>query len=74
MNFRQLTEKRRAFYSLADVEISRELIEDLAETARLAPSCFNKQPWRFVFVSSKEKLNDFFPPFRQAMIGREKRQ
>ena len=49
-------EKRRSYRSLEPVEVSDELIEDLAGSARLAPSCFNKQPWRYVFVRDKEQL------------------
>ncbi len=47
---------RRAFRSLKPTVVSRELIEDLANSARLAPSCFNNQPWNFVFVSEPKKL------------------
>lgn len=47
---------RRAYRSLAPVEIDQEMIEELAGAASLAPSCFNKQPWRFVFVYDKEML------------------
>jgi len=42
--------KRRAYRSLVPVEITSDLIKDLAESARLSPSCFNNQPWRFIFV------------------------
>ena len=49
--------KRRAYRSLAPVEISQSLIEDLTRNAQLAPSCFNNQPWRFVFVYGSENLN-----------------
>ena len=49
--------KRRAYRSLAPLEISLSLIEDLARSAQLAPSCFNNQPWRFVFVYGSENLN-----------------
>jgi len=41
---------RRAYRSLEPVEITDELIGRLAESAQLAPSCFNNQPWRFVFA------------------------
>jgi len=41
---------------LEPVEINEELIRDLAESARLAPSCFNNQPWRFVFAHDPEVL------------------
>jgi nitroreductase len=44
-------ETRRALRSLAPAEITPDLIRDLASHARLAPSCANNQPWRFVFVS-----------------------
>jgi len=56
-----IIQKRRAYRSLAPAEITRELIEDLAESARLAPSCFNNQPWRYVFVhddSMLEKMHE----------------
>ena len=42
--------KRRAYRSLAPVEITEDLIQKLAESVRMAPSCSNSQPWRFVFV------------------------
>jgi len=48
--------RRRAYRSLEPVEISDDLIFDLARAAQLAPSCFNNQPWRFVFVRSRERL------------------
>lgn len=56
MNVNQAIQKRRAFRSLTHVEISKETINDLADNARLAPSCFNNQPWRFVFVYDPDTL------------------
>jgi len=47
---------RRAYRSLDPIEITDGLVRDLAEAARLAPSCFNNQPWRFVFVYDPEAL------------------
>ena len=52
--------RRRAYRSLEPVSISKKLIEDLARNAQLAPSCFNNQPWRFVFVSEPKKLREMF--------------
>ncbi len=49
---------RRAYRSLAPAEIKEELVRDLAECASLAPSCFNKQPWRFVFVFDPKRLQE----------------
>jgi nitroreductase len=56
MNIRQAIWERRAYRSLAPVEITDELIEDLVFSLRLAPSCFNNQPWRLVFVRSSRML------------------
>jgi nitroreductase len=50
MEVREAIEARRAYRSLAPAEITEELIRDLAECASLSASCFNNQPWRFVFV------------------------
>ncbi len=60
MSVKETIKKRRAYRSLVPVEISKELIKDLAEVAMIAPSCGNKQPWRFVFVYDTEELKKLF--------------
>jgi nitroreductase len=60
MSVKETIEKRRAYRSLETIEITKILIEDLANVARIAPSCGNKQPWRFVFVNDKNQLNNLF--------------
>ena len=50
-------EKRRAYRSLTRVDITDEIIASLGKAAQLMPSCFNKQPWRFVFVKDDPNLN-----------------
>lgn len=57
MDVHQAIQERRAYRSLIQVEIPDDLILDLAEHVRLAPSCSNNQPWRFVFVRSPEMLD-----------------
>jgi nitroreductase len=49
-------EARRAYRSLDPVAITKNLIKDLARSASLAPSCFNYQPWRFIFVKDPDVL------------------
>lgn len=56
MDVKEAIEKRRAYRSLAPVEITDELIDDLAKSAQLFCSCFNNQPWRYVFVYDKDIL------------------
>jgi nitroreductase len=43
--------ERRAFRALVRKPISNEVVERLAEAARLSPSALNMQPWRFVFAT-----------------------
>ncbi|MGD8537004.1 MAG: nitroreductase family protein, partial [Candidatus Aminicenantes bacterium] len=56
MSVIQAINERRAYRSLGPVKITEDLIKDLAESARLAPSCFNNQPWRFIFVHDADVL------------------
>ncbi len=50
MNVLQAINERRAYRSLDPAAITEDIIRDLAQSTRLAPSCFNNQPWRFIFV------------------------
>ena len=60
MKVKEVIEKRRAYRSLDSVSIKDDLIKDLANVAQIAPSCMNKQPWRFIFVRDKEQLEKLF--------------
>lgn len=37
---------------------TKEVLSEVIEAARQAPSAVNKQPWRFVVITNKEKLDD----------------
>jgi nitroreductase len=67
MDVKEAIKKRRAYRSLDPAEISEDLIKDLAESASLSCSCFNKQPWNFVFVNNKDKLMEM----REALSERK---
>lgn len=56
MNVSEAIENRRAYRSLEPIAIPGDWLEDLARCAALAPSCFNKQPWRFIFVRDPGRL------------------
>ncbi|NVM37220.1 MAG: nitroreductase family protein [Candidatus Lokiarchaeota archaeon] len=60
MNVQDVIKERRAYRSLDFIEITNDLIIDLAEKAQIAPSCANKQPWNFIFVKEKDQLNRLF--------------
>jgi nitroreductase len=56
MDVREAIDRRRAFRSLKPTTVNDDLVSDLARCAGLAPSCFNNQPWRFVFVDDAEQI------------------
>ena len=60
MEVRDAIETRRALRSLDPVEIPDETVRELVEAARLSASCFNNQPWRFVFVRRPDVLARMF--------------
>ncbi len=54
MQVLELLRKRHATRSIEREALPEETVRDLAEAARLTPSCYNKQPWRFLFATSGE--------------------
>jgi len=56
VDVKQAIAERRAYRSLDPTPITEELMKDLATSASLSASCFNNQPWRFVFVQSQPAL------------------
>jgi nitroreductase len=56
MELKNIIKERRAYRALEPVKITQDMIKDLAECAQLAPSCFNNQPWRYVFVHDPDVL------------------
>ncbi len=63
MELKDVILKRRAYRSLIDVNITTDQIKDLANSASLAASCFNKQPWRFIFIIDRATLEKMHQAF-----------
>lgn len=55
METKETIKNRRSIRKYKNIKISKELIEDLIECARLAPSAKNRQPWKFVIVKGDVK-------------------
>jgi nitroreductase len=68
MEVREAIKTRRAYRSLVPVEISDETVRDLAESASLSASCFNNQPWRYVFVRKPEVLKGMFEALSEGNV------
>ena len=47
---------RRSIRSYSEKPISKEILSELIDCARLAPSARNIQPWEFVIITEKEML------------------
>jgi len=47
--------RRRSKRSYLDRPVPRESLERIFEKIRWTPSCFNNQPWRFVFVQERTR-------------------
>lgn len=60
-------ENRRSIRLFKDTSISKEIVEDILNSGRLAPSAKNRQPWYFVVVQNevKEKLADMMTQYTQ---------
>lgn len=52
--FLDVMRRRRSVRTFSDQPVSEEVIRTIVQTAASAPSGANKQPWRFVAVSSPE--------------------
>ena len=56
MNVKEAIENRRSYRALEPVKITDAMVKELAWAASMAPSCFNKQPWRLIFIRTPEML------------------
>jgi nitroreductase len=56
MNVKDAIESRRAYRALEPAKVGDATVSELARAIQLAPSCFNNQPWRVVFVRSPEQM------------------
>ncbi|MBD0321397.1 MAG: nitroreductase family protein [Gemmatimonadetes bacterium] len=54
LSVREAAEKRRSIRAYEPGPIAREELAEILSVARLAPSAFNVQPWRFVVVETPE--------------------
>jgi nitroreductase len=56
MNFREISEKRRAInFFDPDKDVSEELLGELIDLAAKTPSSFNLQPWNLIVLRDQEK-------------------
>ena len=51
--------ERRAVRKYEDKPVGKELISQVIDAGRMAPSAINKQPWKFYVVTHKETIRRF---------------
>ncbi len=56
MNFNEILQKRESCRNYSDKKISEEILMNICEAGRLAPSACNSQPWSFHVVLDDNKL------------------
>jgi nitroreductase len=50
---------RRSVRKYKDKPVNHDLIEQVLEAGRMAPSAMNKQPWKFYIVTNRETIQAF---------------
>lgn len=50
---------RRAVRKYKDQEVSKDLIDQILNAGRMAPSAINMQPWNFYVLTDKEKIAEY---------------
>lgn len=63
MELKEVLATRRSIRSFQKKEVPAELLEQLVRAAMLAPSAGNQQPWHFIIVTDRERL-DRVPSFQ----------
>jgi len=58
MNFLELVKRRQSCRNYSPASISRDIIDRCLESARLAPSASNSQPWSFLVVDNAKLKNE----------------
>lgn len=70
MELKDVIERRRSIRSFKRTEVPEEFIVELLESARLAPSGSNAQPWRFKVVEDvKTKIKLQKAAYNQKFVG-----
>ena len=52
----KIIKERRCVRKFTDKEIDKDILKEIVDAARLAPSARNEQPWEFVVITQKDIL------------------
>lgn len=73
MELKEVIENRRSIRSFENKNISKDVVEDIINCGRLAPSAKNKQPWYFVILKDeiKDKVADLMIEYDQNIMDKQ---
>lgn len=58
IDFLTLAKKRKTTYEFTDKKVKNSDIKKILEAGRWAPSCSNSQPWHFIVIKNKNRLEE----------------
>ena len=62
--------KRRSIRKYQDKQVEKELIKEIIDAGRMAPSAKNRQPWRYIILGGKSKM-DFIEQMQKGIFREE---
>ena len=60
--------QRRAVRKYKALSVSPDIIEQILDAGRMAPSAINMQPWKFYVLTNKETIKTFGGAIKQGMV------
>jgi Nitroreductase len=69
MDFNEVIKQRRSIRKFKDEPIPNNLIRELIDAGRLAPSGLNVQPWRYIIAKSKENREKIAQAIPSSHVG-----
>ena len=64
---------RRSIRKYLDKQVSKEMIEQMIDAGRMAPSAKNRQPWKYIVLGGENKL-EFLEHMWKGILREEKEQ
>jgi len=69
MDLIEALETRRSIRNFQDRPVERDVIEKLITLATQAPSAMNSQPWAFVVIADKSKLQEYSTRAKEYLLA-----
>ena len=69
MDLIEALETRRSIRNFQDRPVEREVVEKLITLATHAPSAMNSQPWAFVVITDKSKLEEYSTKAKELLLS-----